>query len=220
MAPAIPRQPVPGTATGELVAVCRVHALRPDSGPVGVTAIDKRPAGGAVKVGPLGVYADVQADRAHHGGEDQAVYAYAEEDAARWAAELGRDIPPGLFGENLRLRGIDASGAIVGERWRVGRDVVLEATLPRVPCSTFGRAMDEENWVARFAERGDTGCYLRVVRKGAIRAGDPVAVVHRPAHGVSVRDVFRGLDRAQADRLRAGLEAGEWDLPAKVLRFL
>ncbi|GAA3673963.1 MOSC domain-containing protein [Arthrobacter ginkgonis] len=220
MAPAIPSDPVPGTATGELVAVCRVHALRPDSGPVGVTAIDKRPAEGAVKVGPLGVYADVQADRAHHGGEEQAVYAYAEEDAARWAAELGRDIPPGLFGENLRIRGINVSDAIVGERWRIGRDVVLEATLPRVPCSTFARAMGENDWVARFAERGDTGCYFRVVRKGSVRAGDPVVVVHRPAHGVSVRDVFRGLDQAQADRLRAGLESGEWDLPPKVLRYL
>ncbi|GER21538.1 sulfurase [Zafaria cholistanensis] len=220
MVPAIPRDPVPGTGGGELVAVCRVHALRPDPGPVGVTAIDKRPAGGTVKVGPQGVYADIQADRAHHGGGEQAVYAYAEEDAARWAAELGRDIPPGLFGENLRLRGVDVSGAIMGERWRIGRDVVLEATLPRVPCSTFARTMGEDGWVARFTERGDTGCYLKVVRTGAVRAGDPVAVVHRPAHGVSVRDVFRGLDRAQADRLRAGLEAGEWELPGKVLRAL
>src|SRR5919206_379797 len=95
-----------------LVAVCRVHQLLHDRGN-GVTAIDKRPVPAGVRVRPLGLFGDVQAERQHHGGPDQAVYAYAEEDAARFAAGLGRAIPPGLFGENLRTRGVDVSGAVV-----------------------------------------------------------------------------------------------------------
>ena len=205
---------------GTLRAVCRVHQLLPDRGPVGVTAIDKRPVDGPVKVGRLGLYADVQASREHHGGADQAVYAYSDEEARRWEAELGREIAPGLFGENLRVAGIATTDAVIGERWRVGSDVVLEVTMPRTPCSTFARRMGEAGWVGRFADRADVGCDLRVVRTGSLRAGDPIEVLDRPSHGVTVRRVFTGLDRDDAAALRAGHEAGEWELPEKVLRLV
>ena len=49
-----------------------------------------------------------------------AVYAYAHEDYDWWSAELGRDLEPGSFGENLTLRGVDVTGAVIGERWRIG----------------------------------------------------------------------------------------------------
>ncbi|GAA3698859.1 hypothetical protein GCM10022377_09830 [Zhihengliuella alba] len=209
--------PGPALAVGEVLAVCRVHQLVPDAGPVGVSAIDKRPVHGAVKVGRLGLYADVQADRAHHGGEEQAVYAYAEEDAAAWAEELGREIPPGLFGENLRLRGLAVSDAVVGERWQVGT-ALLEVTVPRTPCATFARRMAEPKWVRRFSERAATGAYLRVLRRGELSAGDAVAVVHRPGHGVTVRDLFLGPTEEEARRLHAGREAGAWELTSKAAR--
>lgn len=94
-----------------LLAVCVVHQLRPDAGYIGVTAIDKRAVSGPVRVRPLGAYGDVQADRKHHGGLDKALYAYAQEDADFWQSELGRDLPPGWFGENLRTEGLDVNAA-------------------------------------------------------------------------------------------------------------
>ena len=100
--------------TASVVAVCRVHQLMPDTSNVGVTAIDKRPAEGPVKVHRLGLQGDIQANRVHHGGPDQALYAYSQEDADYWAGELQRDLPPGIFGENLRVAGIDATGAVIG----------------------------------------------------------------------------------------------------------
>lgn len=175
----------------ELLAVCRVHVLHPDAGTVGVTAIDKRPVEGRIKVRPLGLYADVQADRANHGGVDQAVYAYAQEDAEFWAPELGREVEPGLFGENLRTRDLDVNGAVIGEQWRIG-SALLEVTQPRVPCQTFGRRLGEERWVRRFTQANRTGAYLRVVENGDIGAGDTVDVVHRPEHAVTVADWFGG----------------------------
>ncbi|WP_407319510.1 MOSC domain-containing protein [Isoptericola halotolerans] len=175
---------------GELLAVCRVHQLLPDAGTVGITAIDKRPVEGRVKVGPFGLYADVQADRADHGGLDQAVYAYAAEDAAFWEPELDREVVPGLFGENLRTRGLAVSGALIGERWRIG-STVLEVTQPRTPCATFARRLGSPpRWVRRFTEADRTGAYLRVVETGELGAGDAVEVVSRPSHGVSVADWY------------------------------
>jgi MOSC domain-containing protein YiiM len=197
-----------------VTAVCRVDRLLPDSGTIGVTAIDKRPVAGKVRVRPLGLYADVQADRKHHGGEDQAVYGYADEDAEYFAASLGREIPPGLFGENLRTTGVDVTGAVTGERWRIGETLELEVTIPRIPCGTFARRMGVDKWVRRFTEEGRPGAYLRVVKSGPVAAGDPVVVTHRPAHGVTIGEVFAGLT---PERARAVLESGE-RLAPKVVR--
>ncbi len=178
----------------QLIAACVVGGLRPDAGTVGITAIDKRPVVGAVKVGRLGLYADVQADRKNHGGEDKAVYAYAEEDAGFWSAQLGRDLPPGWFGENLRIAGLDVSNSRVGERWRIGSSVEVEVTMPRSPCATFARwvgGADERGWVKRFGTEGRLGAYLRVIRTGLVSAGDEIEVVSSPAGAPTILEVFR-----------------------------
>jgi MOSC domain-containing protein YiiM len=181
----------------ELVAACVVRALRADRGN-GVTAIDKSPVRGRAKIGPYGLRSDVQVDRKHHGGFDKAVYAYAQEDADFWADELGRELPPGWFGENLRVSGLDVNAAHIGDQWRIGTDeasVLLEVTMPRTPCGTFARWVggdDERGWVKRFGAEGRLGAYLRVVRRGSVGAGDPIEIVHSAEGAPTVLGVFRG----------------------------
>lgn len=176
--------------TASLIAVCRVHQLLPDPGSVGVTAIDKRPVEGPVKVHKLGIHGDVQASRMDHGGEDQAVYAYSQSDADYWSGELQREVPAGLFGENLRVAGIETTGAVIGERWRIGLDVEVEVTSPRVPCATFQRALGEPQWVKRFTQAGRVGTYLRVIKTGSISAGDHIHRTFVPKHGITVGQWF------------------------------
>lgn len=200
----------------EILAVCRVEQLLKDAGGIGVTAIDKRPVEKRLHVRPLGLYGDVQADRKHHGGATKALYAYADEDAAFWAAALGRDIPPGLFGENLRTAGLDVNGAEIGERWAIGDGLVVEVTCPRTPCATFQRRMREPQWVKRFAAEGRTGAYLSVVKSGGVAAGDEVRVVSRPGHGVTVESFFAGADAAQADALEAAEREGALTLAPEI----
>ncbi len=176
-----------------LVAVCVVRQLRPDAGTVGVTAIDKGPVEGPVRIGSYGVYADVQADRKHHGGLDKALYAYAQEDADHWSAQLGRDLSPGWFGENLRVEGLDVNAALIGERWRIGDRVEVEVTMPRTPCQTFARWVggdDERGWVKRFSAERRLGPYLRVVRGGRVQAGDGIEVVYRPEGAPGLLDRY------------------------------
>ena len=208
--------------TARLTAVCVVHELLPDPGEdPDVTAIDKRPVPHPVGAGELGLDGDTQCDRRHHGGPEQAVYAYADEDAAWWAAELGRPIPPGLFGENLRTSGIDVTGAEIGERWLIGdqaHGVLLEVTAPRIPCQTFARRMGEKSWVKRFTEHGACGAYLGVVAGGRVAEGDAVTVVHRPGHGVTIGHVFPDLTPAAARTLLDAAEIGVVDLGPRVAR--
>jgi MOSC domain-containing protein YiiM len=154
------------------------------------SGIDKRPVDGRVAVGRLGLDGDVQVNRRYHGGEGQAVYAYAQQDADWWAGELGRDLPPGRFGENLRTAGLDLTGALLGERWRVGT-ALLEVTDPRIPCANFERFWGVPQLVRRFTAHGAPGAYLRVLETGVVGAGDPVEVVHRPDHGVTIGVAFR-----------------------------
>jgi MOSC domain-containing protein YiiM len=181
-----------------LLAACIVAELRPDPGYNGVTAIDKRPVAGRVKVQRFGLRADVQADRKHHGGLDQAVYAYSQADADFWQNELGRELPPGWFGENLRVDGLDATAARTGERWRIGEGgVVLEATVPRTPCMTFARWVggpEAAGWVKRFAEEGRLGAYFRVVHGGTLAAGDEITVTPAPHSAPTMLEIFRGAD--------------------------
>ncbi|MGY1723391.1 MOSC domain-containing protein [Blastococcus sp. SYSU DS0533] len=154
------------------------------------SGIDKRPVAGRVAVGPAGLDGDVQVNRRYHGGDGQQVYAYAQEDADVWIAELGRELPPGRFGENLRTTGVDLTAAVVGERWRVGT-ALLEVTAPRIPCANFARFWDEPQLVKRFTAHGASGAYLRVLEAGDIGAGDAIEVLHRPGHGVTVGLTFR-----------------------------
>lgn len=192
-----------------VLAVCRVNQLLPDPGSVGVTAIDKRPVEGPVKVRKLGLHGDLQANRVHHGGEDQAIYAYSQADADYWASQLNRDLPPGIFGENLRVSGIDATGAVIGERWKIGLDVELVVTSPRTPCATFQRRLGEPQWVKRFTQEGRVGAYLRVVQTGTIRAGDHIHRTFVPRHGVTIGRWFSEPDVDAMEALRDAEAAGE-----------
>ncbi|GHF29301.1 MOSC domain-containing protein [Streptomyces griseoluteus] len=196
----------------------------------GVTGIDKRPVEGPVRVaapGPKGVggsglAGDAVCELRHHGGDDQAVYAFAREDLDDWERELGRSLSNGFFGENLTTEGLDVSGALIGERWRIGSGVVLEVTSGRIPCRTFQGHMAEPGWVRRFTRKAVTGAYLRVIEPGEIRAGDAVEIVHRPDHGVTAATQFRAVttERELLPSLLAAGDALHGEVLAQVRKYL
>ena len=167
-----------------------------------LTGIDKAPTPAPVFVrapGPRGdgqgggLVGDTVCDRRNHGGDTQAVYAYAREDLDYWESALGRTLPGGVFGENLTTAGVDVSGAVIGERWRIGDELELVVTVPRIPCGTFRGWIAEPGWLRTFARAAMPGTYLGVVRPGQVCAGDPVIVAHRPGHGITVAQVFRAI---------------------------
>jgi MOSC domain-containing protein YiiM len=180
----------------------------------GRSGIDKRPVDGPVLFTASGVDGDTICDVAHHGGPDQAVYAYSTDDLAWWSAELGRPVP--TVGQNLTLSGVDCSGAVIGERWQVG-EAVLVVRGPRIPCRVFAGFLDVPDLVKRFLAARRPGCYLAVESAGAVRAGDPVTVLTRPAHGVTVLDLMDAMtgERTVLPRVRGaerdlGVRGREW----------
>ncbi|MDV5147821.1 MOSC domain-containing protein [Streptomyces sp. SBC-4] len=184
----------------------------------GMTGIDKRPVDGPVRieapgapgVGGSGVAGDAVCDLRFHGGDDRAAYAFAREDMDLWERELGRELADGSFGENLTTRGLDVNGALIGERWRIGGEVVLEVTGGRIPCRTFAGFVEEKGWVKRFTQSAaGPGALLRVIVPGEVRAGDPITVVHRPDHDVTVALLHRAAT-VERTLLPGTLAAAEW----------
>jgi MOSC domain-containing protein YiiM len=174
------------------------------------TAIWKSPVEGRVAVSGVNLSGDDQADRSVHGGEHKAVYAYAWEDTLWWQEQLGRELVPGNFGENLTLTGIDVPEAVVGERWRVG-SALLEVSEPRFPCFKLGLRMGDPTFLKRFAGARRTGTYLRIVDEGDIGAGDPIEPVTRPTHGVTIglfAEAYLG-DHSLAPRLLEAPQVSE-----------
>ena len=194
-------------------ALLSVNLGRPaiDRGkPVNVTGIDKQPVDSATVSSPpsreitsrlspqqrSGLAGDYIGDGKHHGGTVQAVYAYAREDAELLGARVGRAFASGSFGENLTTLGLDVTGALIGERWRIGGGsdaVELVVTCPRIPCNTFRAWIAERGWLKTFTQAALPGAYLSVVTPGVVRRGDPIEVVFRPQHEVTIGVMFRSV---------------------------
>jgi MOSC domain-containing protein YiiM len=163
-----------------------------------VTAIWKEPVEGRITVRGVNLDGDDQADRRVHGGPDKAVYAYSAEDYVWWSAELGRDLAPGTFGDNLTVEGLDLRDAVVGSRWRVG-SAVLEVAQPRWPCFKLGIRMGDASFVDEFGDAGRFGAYLRIVTAGDVGTGDAIDVTAAPAGGVTVSEVGWAVQRPDPD---------------------
>jgi MOSC domain-containing protein YiiM len=179
-------------------AVCVVHELI--DGYYHPPAIDKRPVDGRVRIGELGPEGDEHVDSSH-GGLDAAVYVYAAEDAAYFARLLEREIPPGLFGDNVRTRGLDVTRSLLGERWWLGEPgtgVLLEVRKPRTPCHNFSMRMGIDGFHVDFNRTGRVGAMCRVLQPGVVRSGDPITVDHEPEHEVTIGVLVGGMTPAQA----------------------
>jgi MOSC domain-containing protein YiiM len=183
------------------VNLARVRTNPDPRGQSNLTGIDKVAATEAVMVrapGPMhggvgsGLVGDTIGNQNVHGGDDQAVYAYAREDLDAWEIQLQRTLTHGTFGENLTTSGIDVTGARIGERWRIGTDgLVLEVSAPRTPCRTFQAFLNLNHWIKTFVQAGKPGAYLRVISPGTVRAADAITIDYRPDHDVTIGLVFR-----------------------------
>jgi MOSC domain-containing protein YiiM len=185
------------------VNVARLRDFRVLDGRTIRTGLFKEPVSGPVVARRNGLEGDAIGDSRVHGGEDKAVYAYSQDDVEWWEGELGRELEEGFFGQNLTLTGMDASEALVGERWSVG-EAVLEVAGPRLPCFKLAARVGDRGFERRFGKARRPGAYLRVVQEGRLAAGDTVDVSERPEHGITMRLVSRAM-------------LGEKDLRARVL---
>jgi MOSC domain-containing protein YiiM len=162
------------------------------------TGIYKLPVHEPVRVTALGLEGDFIADTKHHGGPDQAVYIYGTADYAWGERELGRELAPGTFGENLTVSSLESARFSIGDRFMVGA-VTLEVTAPRIPCKTFAARMGDPQFVKRFRAAERPGLYCRVLREGTIQAGGEVTIEPFSGEKVALLEIFRDHYEKTAD---------------------
>jgi len=172
------------------------------------TGIYKLPVAAPAQITALGLEGDAVCDVKHHGGVDQAVYVYGGPDYAWWSRELGRELFPGTFGENLTIGGLESGLLSVGDRLHAA-EVILEVTAPRIPCATLAARMGDPQFVKRFRRAERPGVYCRVIREGSIRAGEPVRYEPYTGDTIGVGEMFRNFYEPDWDeaRLRRHLAA-------------
>lgn len=170
------------------------------------TGIFKQPVDHPIEVKPLGVTGDHVIDKKHHGGLDQAVYIYRQEDYDFWAEQLERQMWPGMFGENLTLAGLPSTALNVGDQLQMP-NLLLEISAPRIPCNTLAARMGDPAFAKAFVTAERPGFYARVLNPGTVSAGDEVVLRETSLDSVSTvtfyRDVMRKLDATTIRRYLA-----------------
>ena len=154
-----------------------------NAGKSGKTGIFKLPSWDAVLITRDGLAGDTISDTKNHGGVDQAVYIYTQEDYGWWAQELNTELEPGTFGENLTISGLESAPVNIGDRFHID-GVVLEVTAPRIPCATLAARMGDPQFVKRFRHAERPGMYCRVIEGGPVRAG--MVITHEPYTGATL----------------------------------
>jgi len=153
------------------------------------TAVWKRPAAGPVMARRLNLDGDGQGDLAGHGGEHRAVFVYQIESYRYWQEQLGRDdFSHGQFGENFTVQGLADDQVRIGDRYRIG-EAVFEVTQPRVTCYRVGIRMGEPRMPALLVSHRRPGFYFRVLREGAVQAGDEIVQVAAGPEPMTVAEV-------------------------------
>ena len=172
------------------------------------TGIFKFPTAEPVKLTKLGLEGDVIISKKHHGGPDQAVYVYGGADFKWWSEELGKEIPPGTFGDNLTISDLESTQFSIGDYIHIG-EVTLQVTAPRIPCATFAARMEDPQWVKRFRYAERPGLYCRVIKEGFVQAGDTVSIEKYTGETISALEMFRDYyDRDKSEEtLRRHLNA-------------
>jgi len=153
------------------------------------TGVWKRPVDGPNQVRRLNIDGDGQGDLAGHGGEHRAVFVYQIESYRYWQGELGRDdFEYGQFGENFTVSGLADDQVRIGDRYQIG-EALFEVTQPRVTCYRVGIRMNEPRMPSLLVSHHRPGFYFRVLREGAVRAGDEIVQVAAGPEPITVAEV-------------------------------
>ena len=156
-----------------------------------LTGIFKEPVTGRILLKQFNFDGDEQADLSVHGGASKAVYAYPSEHYEYWRREFPEmELPPGMFGENLTVEGLDEASLHIGDRLRIGTAEFI-VTEPRMPCFKLGVRFGRMDIVKRFLDSRRSGFYLAVEREGDVGAGDAIEMLEKDVERVTVRDIVR-----------------------------
>ena len=127
----------------------------------------KKPVESGLVKEEFGLVDDAHADCSTH----RQISLLAEESIEKMR-QMGLNVGPGDFAENLTTQGIDLPGLPIGTRLLVGKEVLLEVSQIGKECHTKCAIFQQVGTCIMPLE----GVFARVIRGGAVKPGDPIEV--------------------------------------------
>ena len=167
------------------------------------SSIQRKPVTGKIFLDFLGFEGDRVADPGHHGGRDKAVCVYSVDHYPFWEKELSRPLLPGAFGENLTVQNLKEAEIHIGDVFRIG-EAEVQCSQPRQPCHKLNKVFQYQKMACRVQTLGYSGFYLRVLKPGWLKSGDPFELLDSEPHQISVDDANRlmHVDKKNSDQLK------------------
>lgn len=144
----------------------------------------------SISLGMTSFDGDMVQNIKHHGGNDKAICCYNSDHFSTWKNELGFELGPAAFGENLTLKGesADEQNVYIGDRYQLG-DAVVEVSEPRGPCYMIGIRYNYKQFPVHLQQTGFTGFYLRTIQPGTVKTTDQLIHLSSHPEKISVMDV-------------------------------
>jgi MOSC domain-containing protein YiiM len=156
------------------------------------TGLFKYAVNAPIFLGDEDVVNDHVIDRQYHGGVDKACYLYSADHYAYWQKLYPNlDLPWGMFGENLTVEGLQEDEVNIGDIYKIG-ETLVQATQPRQPCYKLQFRFNDIEIVRKFIDSGFSGVYVRVLKKGKIKAGDSMILMEKK-ESLSIQKVYELL---------------------------
>ena len=155
------------------------------------TGIFKKAVENRIFLGKEDVVDDNVIDRKHHGGIEQAVYAYGEQHYEYW-----KDLYPnlnfefGMFGENLTISNLDETNIHVGSTYQLG-EAIIEVTKPRQPCSKLGIRFNDPSVIKQFWNSTKSGIYFKVLETGFVAKSDTLILIDEAINNFTIAEVYK-----------------------------
>lgn len=154
------------------------------------TGIFKKPTNDSIYLEKEQVKGDEISNRKVHGGEFKACYLFSADHYPYW-----KNLYPhlewhwGMLGENITVQGFDETKVNVGDIYKIG-SALIQITLPREPCSTFGAKMGSPDALIQFIVHCHPGTYVRVLEEGFVSVNDTFELVKQAKDSLTVAQLF------------------------------
>jgi MOSC domain-containing protein YiiM len=145
------------------------------------SAIAKRLVEGTLKLTPLGLTGDEQAEKSYHGGPDRALCHYPREHYDHWREQFpaqAEQFCAPAFGENISTLGLTEHNVFMGDIFRWG-EALIQVTQPRSPCFKLNTHFAINDISVLMQQTGRCGWLYRVVSTGSVSGDQPLELVTR-----------------------------------------
>lgn len=133
---------------------------------------------------------DTIVDRKHHGGIEQAVYAYGENHYQYFKEyHPNLDWQYGMFGENITISHLEETEIRIGEIYQLG-EAKIQVTKSRQPCYKLGIRFNNQTIVRQFWNSTKCGVYFKVIKKGNVTVNDELILLETAIENPTIAEVY------------------------------